>query len=256
MAWAQVALTLFHASGAGAASRQREETERAVVEFDDSEMSAAEARSFAQLADQGIADIESLVSADLPPWARRTRRIRFIVAARFEVSRTYGGTVLLPLERVRSRSAPYLHETAHALLPSHSDAVWLVEGLASYLESWVSENRGGYDAHVFTRAGNEGIHAAARRYLATEAGRAVLPWIGGSGQPPRLDEDRERVARPFYVLSQSLTRYLVDARGLDVVVRLMVSGDDDFGGVTGRSREQWKNDWLASLRITAASPSR
>jgi hypothetical protein len=254
VAWGQLALTLLHAPEAGAGSRQREETERAVVEYDSSEMSAEEARAFARLADQGIADIESLVSADLPPWARRTRRIRFIVDARVDVSRTYGGTVLLPLERVRSRSVPYLHETAHALLPTRSDAVWLTEGLASYLESWVSENRGGYDAHIFTRAGNEGIHAAACRYLATEAGRAVLPWVGGRGQPPGLDEDRERVARPFYVLSQSLTRYLVDAKGLDVVVRLMVWGDDDVAGVTGRSREQWKNDWLATVCITAATP--
>jgi hypothetical protein len=248
-----VALTLFFAPEAGAGHQQSAETERAVVEFDPSEMSAAEAESFARLADQGIADIERLVGADLPPRARRTRRIRFVVDARVDVSRNYGDTVLLPLERVLSRSAPYLHETAHALLPSRRDAVWLSEGVASYLESWVSENRGGYDAHVFTRAGNEGIHAAARRALGSEAGQAVLPWVGGLGQPPGLEDERERVARPFYVLSHSLTKYLVDAEGLDAVVRLMVTGDD-FASVTGRSRQQWKSDWLAALGASAARP--
>jgi hypothetical protein len=253
-AWAQVALALVFVAEAGAGHRQSAETERAIVEFDPSEMSPSEAESFARLADQGIDDIERLVGADLPPRGRRTRRIRFIVDARFDVSRTYGATILLPLERVRSRSAPYLHETAHALLPSRSDAVWLSEGLASYLESWVSENRGGYDAHVFTRAGNEGIHAAARRWLATETGRAVLPWVGGRGQPPGLEEERERVARPFYVLSQSLTKYLVDTEGLDAVVRLMVSGDA-FASATGRSREQWRSDWLSALGVSVGPAS-
>ena len=224
----------------------RKETARIALEFEAGALSDAEATAFAELADRGVADLEALLGASLPAGAERTRLLRFIVSDRVGMSRSYGRTVVLPLDRVKTRSAPYLHETVHALVPSRGDVVWLSEGLASYLESWVSENRGGYDAHVFTRAGNSGIHAAARRILSTEMGQVVLPWVGGHGEPPRLQDDRDGVARPFYVLSQSLTKFLVDARSLDAVVRLLTS-DDDFVRVTGRSAYDWKADWLRSL---------
>jgi hypothetical protein len=227
--------------------RMRKETPRIVAEFEVGAVSDTEAAAFAELADRGVTDIEALVGSSLPSGAQRTQRLRFIVRDRVGMSRTYGHTVLLPLARVKTRSAPYLHETVHALVPSRGDTVWLSEGLACYLESWVSENRGGYDARVFTRAGDHGIHGAARRYLSTDMGRAVLPWVGGHGEPPRLEDDRDGVARPFYVLSQSLTRFLVDGRSLGAVVRLLTSGDDDFVRVTGRSAGEWKADWLRSL---------
>ena len=223
------------------------ERARVVVEFERGALTEAEANAFAELADKGVADVEALVASSLPAWAQRTRRVRFIVADNAGMSRSYGRTVVLPLDRVRTRSAPYLHETVHALVPSRGDSVWLSEGLASYLESWVSENRGGYDAHVFTGAGDRGIHAAARRWVASDPGRAVLPWVGAHGEPPRLEENRAGVARPFYVLSQSLTKFLVDGHGLGDAVRLLTSGDGDFVGVTGRSADQWKADWLLTL---------
>jgi hypothetical protein len=228
--------------------RAHRETERTVLEFHAEDLSGAEADAFSALVERGVADIEVLVGPSLPSWARRKGRIRFVVSRRVSISRTYGTTVLLPLERVRNRSAPYLHETAHALLPARDDRVWLSEGLASYLESWVSENRSGYDAHVFTRAGDRGIHRAAQRYLSAAAGRAVLPWVGGHGEPPEMEEDRAGVARPFYVLSQSFTKFLSDAAGLDVVVRTLVEGDPQaIGRLTPRSVEQWRREWLRTL---------
>jgi len=236
----------------GTQGRTAKETERAIISFDTSDLSAAEADSFALLADRGIADIESVVGASLPTWARRSGQIRYVIDGRIGMSRTHGRTVLLPLERVRSHSAPYLHETVHALVPSRGRSTWLSEGLASYLESWVAENRGGYDSHVFTRAGDRGIHAAARRYLGNDLGRAVLPWVGEAGEPPRLEEDRAGVARPFYVLSHSLTKFVVDKAGVDALVRVLVSGED-FAAATGRSAEQWKNEWLIAIDAPAGT---
>ena len=191
------------------------------------------------------------MAESLPLSARRIRRVRFIVGDDVGMSRAYRKTVILPLERVRGHSAPYLHEIVHVLVPSRGDKTWLTEGFACYLESWVSENRGGYDAHIFTRAGDRGIHAAARRYVSSDAGRAVLPWVGGHGGPPRLEEDRSGVARPFYVLSHSLTKFLVDDRGLGAAVRLLTSDNDDIVGITGRSAEAWKTAWLQSLSTPA-----
>ncbi len=229
----------------------RTEASRVVVECDRGALTPAEASAFADLADRGVADIEALVAESLPASARRTRRVRFIVGEDVGMSRAYRNTVILPLDRVRSRSAPYLHEIVHILVPSHSDRTWLTEGFASYLESWVSENRGGYDAHIFTGAGDRDIHAAARRFVGSDVGRAVLPWVGDHGDPPRLEEDRWGVARPFYVLSHSLTKFLVDDRGVGAVVRLLTSAEGDFVGLTGRTAEAWKAAWLQSL----ASPA-
>ena len=247
---ALVALALAQAlpSVAAAGERVRKEMARAVVEYQAGELSTAEAEAFAQLADQGVKDVTSLLSPGLPEWARRPTKVHFVVSARVSISRTWGQVVYLPLERVRSRTAPYLHETVHALLPARGNRTWLSEGLACYLESHVSETLGGYDAHVFTRAGNRGIHAAARRTLAGENGRAVLPWVGGYGDPPGLEEDRVGVARPFYVLSQSLTKHLVETVGLGAVVQALVSDRDDaLEAATSRSDEDWRREWLAVI---------
>ena len=192
----------------------------------------------------------------LPSWARRSEPVRFIVSERTTMSRTYGVVVHLPADRVRARTAPYLHESVHVLVPFRGSRVWLSEGLACYLESWVSEHRGGYDAHVFTRAGDRGIHAAAGRWLASDGGRAVLPWVGQAGQPPELDQDRSGVARPFYVLSHSLTKYLVDSVGLDRVVRVATASDAPsiFERETGRSSRSGRaTGWRAAPAIAPSA---
>jgi hypothetical protein len=245
---------VVYAQGGGGSHVQLQ-TERTVLEFEAGDLTPEEAQAFSRLLDQGVLDLESLIGQSLPAGPRRPGRIRYVVSTRAPMSRTYGHTVVLPLDRVKGRSAPYLHETVHALIPSRGENIWLSEGLASYLESWVSENRGGYDAHVFTRAGDRGIHAAARRYLGSEMGRAVLPWVGADGEPPRLEEDRSRVARPFYVLSQSFTKYLVDSAGLDAVIRFLVSADSPaFTRASGRSCEHWKSDWLRTIGAQTAGP--
>jgi hypothetical protein len=241
-------------SPAESLGREHRETDRTILEFPSGDLSPAEAEAFGRLLDRGVADIEALVAPALADGDRRSGRIRFIVSAGVPIARCHGRTVLLPLERVRSRSAPYLHETVHALVPARGESTWLSEGLACHLESWVSENRGGYDAHVFTRAGDRGIHAAARRLLETGPGRAVLPWVGAPGEPPFLDEDRAGVARPFYVLSQSLAKHVVDSAGLGPVVRALASAHKDaLRGATGRSSEAWKREWLEAIGAPTTS---
>jgi hypothetical protein len=153
------------------------------------------------------------------------------------------------VERVHTDSAPYLHETVHVLVPSPNRSVWLTEGFASYVESYVSENIGGYDAHVFVKTGNRGVDAEAARWLSREAGRTVLPWVGTPGEPPEMIEERRRVAAPFYVLSQSFAKYLVAKLGLARVLTLISSRDpeDALFRLSGRSVEDWKADWLRTL---------
>jgi hypothetical protein len=239
-----------------AAERARLERTHVVVDYDAAELDHADAEAFADLADKGVADLEPLLAPGLESRAAFPARVRFVISSRVEISRTRHGVVFLPLERVRGRRAPYLHETVHALLPVFGHRTWLGEGLACYMESWVSETRGGYDAHVFTRAGTHGIDAAARRTLASEAGRAVLPWVGGCGDPPALEQDRTGVARPFYVLSHSLTRHLVEQVGLATVVRFLVTDREDAlpAAVRGATGGAWRRGWLEEL-LAAPFPS-
>jgi len=231
------------------------QTPRARVDFDPQGLDAAEREAFARIADRGVADLQALVGPVIGQREERRAPVRFVVTARVDVSQTRGRTVLLPLRRVKERRAPYLHEAAHVLLPMRHRSTWLSEGLACYLESWVAENVGGYDAHVFTRAGNRGIHRAAGRIMRTELGRAVLPWVGAPGEPPGLRQDRERVARPFYVLAHSFTKHLVEHLGLPAVLRAGAEADPEgsFQRLSGRSLAQWRAEWLSSA-ATAARP--
>lgn len=229
--------------------RQRITSGRAVLVYDPRDLDEAQAQAFARLLDQGVKNVGTLVATGLPPGVPQPEQVRFVVSERVGISRTFRTTVLLPLERVRNHSAPYLHEIVHVLVPSRADCTWLNEGLASYLESRVAETMGGYDAHVFTRSGNAGIHAAARRILDGSPGLAVVSFVGRPGQPQDLDDDRRGVARPFYVLSQSFVRYLADRAGLDAVVGAAADPDPAaaIAKRTGRSTEAWRRDWLASL---------
>ena len=251
-ALALLSLSLGPAGSPASAERMRLEFERTILEYPVGALGASELEAFARLAEDGVADVEALVSPGLPVWARRSGRIRFVVSDEVEISRTWGRTVVLPIGRVRTRSAPYLHETVHALVPARGDRTWLSEGLACYLESYVAENRRGYDAHVFTRAGDRGIHAAARRTLDSPAGKAVLPWVGAMGSPPNLEEDRAGVARPFYVLSHSLAKHVVETAGLAAVVRALVASDPRaFAEQTGHTDEVWRVLWLKALGARA-----
>jgi hypothetical protein len=243
-----VALALAAACAAqeAPAKRIRYDTERATVYFD-AGLSAAEMERFVGLLDRGIANVESFLNGGRP--ARPADRITFHVARDETMSRTFRRTVVLPMERVRTDSAPYLHETAHILLPTHSRCLWLSEGFASYVQSYVSEHLGGYDGYVFSWGGNGNVDRLARRYLATESGQAVLPYVGGEGAPPGIQRDRRRVAAPFYVLSHSFLKFLVERQGIEKVKGLVEASDVGraIETTTGRTAEEWKADWLTSL---------
>jgi hypothetical protein len=223
----------------------RVETERAILYFQAGQLSAEEMDRFGGLVDQGIVHLQEYLGV-----SPLDRRIQYFIGDRIETSYSSYRSVFLPLSRVTERSAPYLHESSHILAPCHNCPMWFSEGLASYLQSWVSENRGGYDGVIFTRRGNRGIDRDAMRWLNGERGQAVLPFIGRHGEPPAIQYDRSNVAAPFYVMSQSFVKYLVDKAGMEKVRLLIAAGDFEaqMMEATGKSSEQWKTEWLASLR--------
>ena len=57
------------------------------------------------------------------------------------------------------------------------------------------------------------------------------------------------MAAPFYVLSHSFVKYLVEHAGLPAVLELTRAEDVDaaLAGATRRGLREWKADWLRSL---------
>jgi len=230
------------------------ETERATLYVEDGALTPSQAARFARLLDQGIADVESYLRPAAPEGLREGR-IVYRVVDDLPYSMTRGRHVSLMAERVRTDSAPYLHETVHVLLPAPNRSIWLSEGFASFVESHVSETIGGYDAHVFSRTGNRGVDGEAARWLSRGPGREVLPYVGVPGEPPEMLSERRRVAAPFYVLSQSFAKFLIERLGLARVIALVSSPDPegDLARVSGRTVEAWKTEWLAAIGVPAAA---
>jgi hypothetical protein len=147
---------------------------------------------------------------------------------------------------VAHRAAPYLHETTHVLVPCRDCPMWFSEGLASYVQSYVSEHLGGYDGAIFARRGNRNIDIEASHWLAESRGQAVLPFIGKEEEPPHISYDRSNVAAPYYIFAQSLIKHVIEKAGVASLATVFPSSDFDeaMSGGTGKSTEAWKQEWL------------
>jgi len=253
MRWALAALLMAQATGGQTPDRAVFETEHASVAFEPGQLGKEQMERFVGLVERGITDIEKYLG-DGTPLLRPGAKISYRIASDIPMSRSFRRSVLLPLARVKADSAPYLHETTHVLMPSRGNEMWLNEGFASYVQSYVSENVGGYDGFVFSWGGNRNVDRLARRALTQAAGKTVLPYVGAPGEPAGIWEERRGVAAPFYVLSHSFVKYLIEKGGL-ALVKAMVRAVDPAAAAeraTGRSLATWKADWLGSLESGAA----
>lgn len=213
--------------------------------FDSGALGPYQMDRFSKLVNRGIMTIEDHLGRS----HRGRQKIQYFISNRVDISHSTSRSIFLPIDMVRDRTAPYLHETTHVLVPCDDCPMWFSEGLASYVQSYISEHAGGYDGGVFSQNGNRGINQEARRWLASDSGQAVAPYIGVSGEPPAINYDRSNVAAPFYVMAQSFVRFIVRRAGIEKV--RLVFGADDFDAAmlsaTGKSVAQWKEQWLADL---------
>jgi hypothetical protein len=221
------------------------ETDRATLWFEAGILSSEEMTGFADLANRGILDIEAYLGST----HSGSRKIRYFISTQVQISHSRWQTVFLPMSKVQNRTAPYLHETTHVVAPCDDCPMWFSEGLASYVQSYISEHAGGYDGGIFSREGNRGIDHDARRWLASERGRAVIPFLGIRGEPAAINDDRANVAAPFYVMAQSFVKFLVERAPLEKLRSCFEAKDFDaeLQNSTGKSATEWKQLWLAEL---------
>lgn len=221
------------------------DTDRATLWFEGGVLESDDMIAFANLVNRGILDIEAYLGVS----GASGRKIRYYISSQVQISHSTWRSIYLPMSKVRNHTAPYLHETTHVLAPCNDCPMWFGEGLASYVQSFVSEHTGGYDGGIFSRRGNRGIDVDARRWLASERGQAVVPFIGEHGEPPAINYDRSNVAAPFYVMAQSFVKFLAERATLEKLKGVFEAKDFDVEllSSTGKTALQWKEEWLAGL---------
>jgi hypothetical protein len=223
------------------------DTDRASLWFESGVLEPNQVSAFGELVNRGILDIEAYLGGS----RAGNRKIRYYIGSQVQISHSTWRSVYLPIGKVQNRTAPYLHETTHVLAPCDDCPMWFSEGLASYVQSFVSEHAGGYDGGIFSHHGNLGIDQDARRWLAGQRGQVVLPFIGVPGEPPEINYDRSNVAAPFYVMAQSFVKFMVERATLEKLRGVFQATDFDaeLHSSTGKSSAEWKQQWLAELGI-------
>ena len=232
-----------------------------VVYFEAGLIPEAGQTRWAGLISKGIGDIESFLNASFG-----STKLEYYVSSRVRDTSFsipgYDGPplVFLASDRVVRGAAPYIHEAVHHLVfrlaPQQTTTephFWVFEGFPGYVEDAVVARYGGTAGRVFVKGGNETVDDEARSVLATPKGREVLTFVGRPGLPPGM-EDRQTVAKPFYVLGQSLTKHLIEAIGLEAFVGSIlphVLNTAKFGAevqrVCGKSLARVAAEWLARL---------
>jgi hypothetical protein len=225
------------------------DTDLASIWFENGVLEADQMKAFSELVNRGIIDIATYLGGT----RNANRKIRYFISSQVQISHSTWRSVFLPMSKVQNRTAPYLHETAHVLAPCEDCPMWFSEGLACYIQSYVSEHAGGYDGGIFAHHGNRGIDQDARRWLASSRGQAVLPFLGVHGEPPEINYDRSNVAAPFYVMAQSFVKFMTERATPEKLRAVFEARDFDAGlqSATGKSSAEWKEQWLVELGIAS-----
>lgn len=240
------------------ASGIKVERPRAVVWLSTQDMSSSERERLADDISNGIDEVERLLRLFFGP-----ARLEYFVTREFDVtSHYYPGPpprVFLALSRIKSGEAPYLHEAVHHLVFRHAKSrtlsvhIWLLEGFPNFVQGEITERAGrGHEGRMIV--GNQRVDAEARKIIATPVGRDLVSFVGRTGAPPDLETDREQVARPYYLLAQSFTKYLVETISLrpfaTKLVPLMLNSarfDAMVHELTGKTVEQLRLAWLGEI---------
>lgn len=229
---------------------------------------------FSDSLDQGIASLKALVGGP-HGWQRLGNGpvVYYLSPGRFISHASGRGAVFISLERVRRRSAPFLHEAVHELLLpralffpfEHPDSLvearvaagfpyWLSEGFADYLAKVTAERTRFPEGDIFEVGPLATVDSVCAARLSTSPRSAeILQRIGRQGRLEALfTEERATVVVAYYTCSQAFTRYLVDRIGVPATVALypgIPSGtwEESLTGAAGRPLAVLRRDWLQSI---------
>lgn len=247
------------------AETQPVRTERVVLWMDPAALPPAEAQAFAAELNDGLKAIEKLTGQTVDRDHYGESQVHVFVSGRVTVSHVYGGYsharytkpyLYLSPQRVLRRAAPYLHELTHIVLwqfGSHS----LREGFASYVEGRLAGEGIGYNSGVFGPGPREEVDRAAASLLGGKTGATVLPWIGRSGGTDAsiTGSDAPETRAAFYLLTRSFVQHLLDEIDLAAFIRLYRAEETEsaYRELTGRSLDEWRSSWKASLTSAPAA---
>jgi hypothetical protein len=249
---------------------------RIVVWAPDDSLDAAWLAAFVDSLGRGVAGLDSLIGSPYP-WQRiGTRPLQFYLSPGRFVSHASGNaSIFISLNRVRSGSAPYLHEAAHELLAppvpfspdEYGDSLavaraeekyplWLNEGFADYVAQSVSAATGFKEGDVFEIGGLAVVDSVCAARLTTSPRRKeILSKVGDQGFLDALfTTERTDVAPIYYACSQSFTKYVVDRIGVRRVVALFPQVPSgawlaDLKASAGKSLDQLRLEWLGKLGV-------
>lgn len=232
----------------------------AVVWAQRGRLDAAQLREFADLADEGVANVRRHLGDTLDAPGPDDAPVHIFISDRVRLATVTIDPlphIFIHTDSVLSGRAPYLHEIVHALAQwSWRRSEWMAEGFANHAAAEVARRYGGFHA---TGPEPRGL-AALSEHLDSGPGREVLPLIGLWGrrgdytpaQRALFDKvltQRRRYAGPYYTLAWSYVDFLMAELGLAGLHRIATAPDPDAEAqrLSGRTLSQLKADWLAGL---------
>ncbi len=200
-------LATLDASGGVAAGRH------VVIRYPNRGLGESRARSLLSELEPRIAKLKQVVGK--PDWnyGGDSRVYLYICDETFIAHGLDGNIALLPLTRVLEDRAPFTHEAAHVVLghrPFGGLPQWLVEGSAEA----ATIAAGGFVRSPLIDVAPDRIDARCLELLETDAGRRVLPYLGGTGFVSELaTEERMTYAPAFYTCATSLAQHVIKTQG-------------------------------------------
>ena len=215
---------------------------QAIVWAPSDSVSASHQAALVDSIDAGLVLVRRAMG-QLRSWQRIANRpVRYYLSTgRFIAHASGNDAVFIPVNRVLSGLAPYLHEASHELLAptapfygwEYADSVvgaaaarnmplWLFEGVPDYLAQSAAQVGNLHEGDVFEIGGLAKVDSVcAARAQASPRRDEILRTIGATGRVEALfTTDRAQVAPIFYACAQSMTKLLVETIGVQETVNL------------------------------------
>lgn len=242
------------------------EGRRAVVIAEQGLLTQQELIEYGILVNKGVDHIERYLGIKFDDKHYGNKRLNYFISNDLKHSYFSGRQSRQPFAflegpRVKEKTDPYLHETAHAIL-GETGSSWLAEGLANYVSSYVSEHFDGYDHKVFGNRGNRGVDKHVKELLADRNNALMLKKIFAELEYFDFsefanDDQIQGFRNVAYPVSHSFVKFLIKKIGLGKVKKIYLRKDTDraIDEVTGKNKDGWIKAWLNHLNVKGAWPS-